>query len=117
MVGQYLASSYEINGSCQTGCQNQSICDPIEQICLTTVASCNSGSDCPSGHTCVETEGVFGPQKSCEPIGDPAFILGVPIEQFRSSYVFLIPNQYLQDYVNVITPVGTQLIVDGTQTV
>ena len=71
----------------------------------------------PSGHTCVQTEGAFGPQKTCEPIGDPAFILGVPMEQFRSSYVFLIPNQYLQDYVNVIAPVGTQLIVDGNQTV
>lgn len=109
MVGQYLASSYEINGTCSAGCQNGTICDPIQQIC-TPQTLCFAESDCPNGHTCSDT-------LSCEPVGDPAFILAVPVEQFRDSYVFLSPSEYLQDYVNVIAPVGTQMLLDGSQTV
>ena len=118
MVGQYLASSYEINGSCASGCANGTICDAINQICAPANSTCFSDADCPGGHTCVTyDDGVFGSQTSCEPIGDPAFILAVPVEQFRENYVFLSPNQYLQDYVNIIAPVGTQMLLDGTQTV
>ncbi len=37
-------------------------------------------------------------------IGDPAFILLVPNEQFRDSYVFLAPDKYELDYVTIIAP-------------
>ncbi len=33
------------------------------------------------------------------PGGDPAFILVPPIEQWRTSYVFLTPNKYMFDYL------------------
>ena len=56
---------------------------------------------------------LFGVVTSCEPIGDPAFMLSVPVEQFRDSYVFLVPNQYLQNYLNIIAPVGTEFMLDG----
>ena len=44
--------------------------------------------------------------------GDPAFILGVPLEQYRSDYVFLAPDQYEFDYITVIAPEGTTVTLD-----
>ncbi len=111
MVGQFIASSYEINGTCATGCQNGSTCSPLDQVCVQS-ALCSSDNDCPGGHTCSST--LFG---SCEPIGDPAFILAVPVEQFRDEYVFLAPQKYLQDYANIIAPTGATMVLDGTQTI
>ena len=37
-------------------------------------------------------------------IGDPAFILLVPVEQFREDYVFLAPDKYVLDYVTITAP-------------
>ncbi len=45
--------------------------------------------------------------------GDPAFILAVPIEQFRDNYVFLTPDKYAEDYVNILTPAGNRILLDG----
>ena len=116
MVGRYFASSYEINGSCAAGCQNGTSCDTISQVCVPSVSSCSTNSDCPGGHTCVEyDDGLFGAQISCEPIGDPAFILAVPVEQFRSFYDVFVPDQFLQNYVTITAPVGTGLTLNDNQ--
>ncbi len=45
--------------------------------------------------------------------GDPAFILAVPIRQFRTDYVFLAPNKYADDYVSIAAPVGSEPRLDG----
>jgi hypothetical protein len=45
--------------------------------------------------------------------GDPAFLLAVPIEQFREDYVFLAPNKYEFDYVNIIAPRDATVEFDG----
>ena len=45
--------------------------------------------------------------------GDPAFILAVPVEQFREDYVFLTPDKYAFNYVNIIAPRGTEVQFDG----
>lgn len=45
--------------------------------------------------------------------GDPTFILAVPIEQFRKEYVFLAPNKYMFDCVNIIAPADAEIIFDG----
>lgn len=42
--------------------------------------------------------------------GDPAFILQVPVEQYRKDYLFLVPNTYTYDYVTIVAPKKT----DGT---
>jgi hypothetical protein len=44
--------------------------------------------------------------------GDPAFILAVPVEQFRNDFVFLAPNKYEFDYVSLISPVGSEVFFD-----
>jgi len=44
--------------------------------------------------------------------GDPSFILSVPVEQFRKEYVFIAPNKYKFDCVNIITPVGANVYLD-----
>lgn len=36
-----------------------------------------------------------------------------PAEQFRTEYVFLAPDAYLFDYVNVVAPKEAQVTIDG----
>jgi hypothetical protein len=48
------------------------------------------------------------------PGGDPSLLLVPPIEQFRSSYVFLTPDAYAFDFVRVIAPAGAKVLLDGT---
>lgn len=45
--------------------------------------------------------------------GDPAFLLPPAIQHFRSSYVFLVPNQYLMNFVTLIAPTGLDITLDG----
>jgi len=45
--------------------------------------------------------------------GDPTYILGVPVEQYRTEYVFLTPDKYYLDYVTIIAPVGATVNLDG----
>ncbi|MCD6097488.1 gliding motility-associated C-terminal domain-containing protein [bacterium] len=49
------------------------------------------------------------------PIGDPAFMLISPIEQYAPRYIFLVPNGYQWDYINVTIPTGHEgsLLIDG----
>jgi hypothetical protein len=49
-------------------------------------------------------------------IGDPAFILLVPVEQFREDYVFLAPNKYALDYVTVTAPAAATVWFDCPET-
>lgn len=117
MVAQFLASSYEIlNAPDMDFCMDNSdcppnyTCDDWEYACVPP--SCSSPSNCPSGHTC-EDYGLGS--KYCEPIGDPSLILMVPAEQFLDSYVFLTPDAYVKDYVNIIAPsTAAQVLLDGT---
>jgi len=45
--------------------------------------------------------------------GDPAQSVVVAIEQYRSKYVFLAPDDYRASYADVIVPTGTKLSLDG----
>jgi len=49
------------------------------------------------------------PQPGDAGTGDPAFILIVPAEQFRTDYVFLAPNKYELDYVTIVAPDGAKV--------
>lgn len=46
-------------------------------------------------------------------VGDPAFGLGVNVEQMRNSYDFLTPDTYTRSYVNLVAPAGTTARLDG----
>ncbi|MFH1130444.1 MAG: IgGFc-binding protein [Pseudomonadota bacterium] len=45
--------------------------------------------------------------------GDPAMALAVPVEQYRTTYQFLSPGSYDQNYVNVILPLNATATLDG----
>ncbi|MFT7624272.1 MAG: hypothetical protein ACI9WU_003459 [Myxococcota bacterium] len=45
--------------------------------------------------------------------GDPAMILAIPVERFRSTYPLMVPPQYAKDYVSVVRKPGTTVEVDG----
>jgi hypothetical protein len=46
------------------------------------------------------------------PGGDPSMILVPPLEQWRSSYVFLVPNLYAYDYLLIAAPADAHLRYD-----
>ena len=46
------------------------------------------------------------------PGGDPSLTIVPPIEQFRSSYVFLTPDKYAFDFVRIVAPPDTTVLVD-----
>jgi len=54
-----------------------------------------------------------GSQPGDAKTGDPAFLLAVPIEQFREDYVFLAPNKYEYDYVTIVAPRDATVQFDG----
>jgi hypothetical protein len=51
---------------------------------------------------------VLGNQK-----GDPSQSLATAVEQFRTKYVFLAPDDYDENYVDVAQPTGATLTLDG----
>ncbi len=107
MVAQYLASSYEILGG---DCPAPFAIDPFYDACIGP--SCSDESECASGTTC---EFYLG-EGACAPIGDPSMILAASVEQFLDSYVFLTPDAYLEDYLNVLAPLDAEKVVlDGNQ--
>jgi hypothetical protein len=45
--------------------------------------------------------------------GDPAMSMEVTPEQFRQSYTFLAPTDYLENFADVLIPQGASVILDG----
>jgi hypothetical protein len=104
LVGQYMASSYEIFGG---GCPSPFSADWTGQ-CIGP--SCTSNSQCPAGTSC-DTMSM-----TCAPIGDPSLMMAVSEEQFMASYVFLTPDAYVTDYLNVIAPLDAgKVVLDNNQ--
>jgi hypothetical protein len=46
------------------------------------------------------------------PGGDPSFLLVPPIEQHRSSYVFLTPSEYAFDFIRIVAAPDTRVLLD-----
>ena len=127
-VIQYLASSHEVLGPDYVGYGDEEACGsdldcPPQYTCMANPdhpgvspshfcvpPACWDVYGCPPGHICeaVDFGGV------CAPIGDPAMILSVPEAQFVESYIFLTPDAYERDYLNVIAPLDAGLVeLDG----
>jgi hypothetical protein len=49
--------------------------------------------------------------------GDPALVLEVPRDQYRTNYRFLTPESYSQSFVNIVSPEGADLDLDGNPVV
>ena len=47
------------------------------------------------------------------PGGDPSLVIMPPLEQFRTSYVFLTPDKYSFDFVRIVAPRGATVVFDG----
>lgn len=47
------------------------------------------------------------------PGGDPSLLTLPPVEQFRSSYVFLTPDKYSFDFVRILAPPDAVIVFDG----
>lgn len=45
--------------------------------------------------------------------GDPSLALAVPVEQFRSTYTFLVPDEYDQNFVSIVAPANVSVTLDG----
>ncbi|HRE89600.1 MAG TPA: IgGFc-binding protein [Myxococcota bacterium] len=45
--------------------------------------------------------------------GDPAFMLLIPLEQYRTDFVVLTPAEYDANYLNVTVPTGASVQIDG----
>jgi len=69
------------------------------------------GAACPTGHVCTTYDDGTS---ACTAVGDPTLIMLPPIKQFRKDYVFLSPNKYAQDYINIIAPSDASVTLDGT---
>jgi hypothetical protein len=46
-------------------------------------------------------------------VGDPAMALVVPSAQYRTDYAILAPSTYTQSWIDVATPAGTFVTLDG----
>lgn len=47
-------------------------------------------------------------------VGDPAIAFAVPTEQYRSTYTVLVPEQYMENIISIVTPASGTVQVDGT---
>ncbi len=47
--------------------------------------------------------------------GDPSMSMITSIEQFRTKYVFLAPDDYLVNYVDIVAPKGTKMKLDDVE--
>jgi hypothetical protein len=47
------------------------------------------------------------------PGGDPAFIVVPPVQQWRSRYLFLVPNRYAFDFLLIAAPKSAEILYDG----
>ncbi|MEZ4267246.1 MAG: IgGFc-binding protein [Myxococcota bacterium] len=120
-VAQYLASSQEILKTPEgTACKVDQDCHPghgcvqatlTQKVCFAPqCAVAGSPQGCPGGHTCTCFE--VG-QCYCTAVGDPALITIAPTEQFRKDYVFLSPDKYQDDFINIVAPDGAAVTLDG----
>jgi hypothetical protein len=46
-------------------------------------------------------------------LGDPSQSFMASVEQYRTKYVFLAPNDYVVNYADIVVPMGTQVALDN----
>ena len=96
--------------------------DPPQPGAPTTIAKPGDSIDVPSragsyvitaNHKVLVAQYMEGQLAGGE-TGDPAMALAVPVEQFRTDYLFHAPLSYESNYVDVTAMMGTTVTLDGT---
>ena len=104
MVGQFLAGSSAPkpnNDLCTTTFGFQQVCTGFKTQFKTNIP-CKKHTDCPNL-----------PEAGDADIGDPAFIITAATDRYLKEYVFLVPGNYKKNYINIITPLANNVIIDG----
>lgn len=125
MLAQTFASSGEVvSPFAYSECTDQEVCAPryectligdgffdLTSLCFPPMCFGESDTSCPGGHTC-----TCYPSGACycSALGDPTLVLVPPLKQFRNEYVFLTPDKYARDFINLIAPDGASVTLDGT---
>ncbi|MGM0575892.1 MAG: IgGFc-binding protein [Myxococcota bacterium] len=105
-----VLGSCAVDQDCHPGYSCELLSNGQEGCVPPTCAVEGTPQGCPNGHTCA----CFDvDQCYCQAIGDPALVTMAPVGQFRKSYVFLSPNKYQNDYVNVLAPTEATVTFDG----
>jgi hypothetical protein len=112
LVAQFLASSGEA-GAVEMPCGTANDCgDGYECSFSCKPLACSTNAECGSGHTC-KAGGTFPCESECKAVGDPAMILSVPTNQWQEEFVFLTPDKYVQDFVNIVAASSATVTLDG----
>lgn len=61
------------------------------------------------------TQTMLGEQALSTQSGDPALGSGIPVNQWRSEYDFLVPETYTSNWLNLVSQAGADIYLDGTQ--
>ena len=106
-VGQFMASAYAPDPNsdmCTTAYGQQKLCTTMNAQYKSKIV-CTKNAQCPN---------IAEPDDA--KIGDPAFIITVSADQYLEDYVFLVPNKYKENFVNVIAPLdAANVTIDGSQ--
>lgn len=110
LVGQYLEGQ-DAPGAAHAHCVDIYSNEPCEKVSGALKAClCYDTMTELLGSSCLK-------QSDCSPndanIGDPSFIIAVPVEQFRKEYVFLVPTKYASNYLSVIAPSDAEVLLDS----
>ena len=102
-VGQFMASAHAPDpnsDTCNGSYLGQKVCKYFWSQ-YGEPKGCTANADCPNIVEATDAK-----------IGDPDFSLSVASDAFLKHYVFLVPDKYKDNYINVIAPVGTPATLD-----
>ncbi len=94
-VGHFMVSSHAPN-------PNNDLCTTnygSTKLCTTSNAQYNSKIPCTKHSQCPNIL-----EAADAKIGDPDFLLTLAADQYLDDYVFLVPNKYKENFINVIAP-------------
>ncbi len=107
MVGQFMASANAPNANndtCSAKFSGSKVCG-YHMNQLGEPIMCMKNADCPNIKEPTDAK-----------IGDPAFILSFPVDRYLKDYVVLVPDKYKESYINIVSPAGTQVLIDNQPT-
>jgi hypothetical protein len=103
-VAQFMASQNAPdpnNDTCDAKFIGEKVCKYYHEK-LGTQIGCTKHADCPNIMQADDSK-----------IGDPDMLITLSTEQFLSDYVFLVPNAYKENFINLVVPAGAAPVLDG----